>query len=158
MPLLARDRADQRAAREKPWNHVRVTRIRSWQKQTDTFRPRPWMDIREFLGGMAADHDEFGYLVDIVDSVIEGGREEALCATTSMHDLCVASAPVQEPPLDVLVVRAPGSLYAPASGNVLIEHLSVTGRNDRIERPASEAVPLFWRFAIEKFGVIPPER
>ena len=34
---------------------------------------------------MAADHDEFGYLVDIVDSVIENGREGALCATTSMH-------------------------------------------------------------------------
>jgi hypothetical protein len=104
---------------------------------------------------MAADHDEFGYLVEIVDSVIENGREGALCATTSMQDLCVACSPVQEPPLDVIVVRAPGSLYAPSSGNVLIEHLSVAGRNDRIERPVSEAVPLFWRFASEKFGVHP---
>jgi hypothetical protein len=134
-----------------------VTPTRSWQKHTDIFRPRPWKDIREFLGAMAADHDEFGYLVDIVDSVIENGREGELCATTSMHDLWVASSPVQEPPLDVIVVRAPGSLYEPSSGNVLIEHLSVTGRNDRIERPASEALPLFWRFATEKFGVVPPE-
>jgi hypothetical protein len=131
---------------------------RSWQKQTDTFRARPWTEIREFLGAMVADHEEFGYLVDIVDSVIENGREGALCARTSMHDLWVVSSPVQEPPLDVIVVRAPGSLHEPSSGNVLIEHLSVTGRNDRIERPASEAVSLFWRFATEKFGVIPPGR
>jgi hypothetical protein len=31
----------------------------------------------------------------------------------------------------------------------------VTGYDDRIERPASDAVPLFWRFMIEKFGVQP---
>ena len=75
-----------------------------------------------------------------------------------MHDLWVASSPIQDPPLDVIVVRAPGSLYEPSAGNVLIEHLSVTGRNDRIERPAIDAVPLFWRFAIEKFGTVPPRR
>jgi hypothetical protein len=39
---------------------------------------------------------------------------------------------------------------------VLIEHLTSTGHDERIERPASEAVPLFWRFAIEKFGLIAP--
>jgi hypothetical protein len=103
-------------------------------------------------------HPEFAYLVEIIDSVIEGDRESQLAATTSMHDLWVASVPVQEPPLDVIVVRAPGWPHGPAAGNVLIEHLTVTGRNDRIERPAVEAVPLFWRFVIEKFGVDPPSR
>jgi hypothetical protein len=38
---------------------------------------------------------------------------------------------------------------------VLIEQQSLTGHDDRIERLASEAVPLFWRFMIEKFGVHP---
>jgi hypothetical protein len=42
-----------------------------------------------------------------------------------------------------------------SDGCVLIEHLSITGRNDRIERPVAEAVPLFWRFLVEKFGVDP---
>jgi hypothetical protein len=32
---------------------------------------------------------------------------------------------------------------------------AVTGRNDRIERQVDEAVPLFWRFVTEKFGVDP---
>jgi hypothetical protein len=31
----------------------------------------------------------------------------------------------------------------------------VTDRNDRIGRPVADAVPLFWRFMIEKFGVEP---
>jgi hypothetical protein len=122
------------------------------------FKPRPWPEVKAFLGDIAAQHPEFGYLVEIVDSVIDGDRGTDLSATTSMHDLWVASSPTQEPPLDAIVVRAPGSLYPPSSGNVLIEHLSVTGRNDRVERPAAEAVPLFWRFVIDKFGIQPPNR
>jgi hypothetical protein len=38
-------------------------------------------------------------------------------------------------------------------GHVLIEHLSVTGHDERIERPVTEAVA--WRFMIEKFGGAP---
>jgi hypothetical protein len=140
------------------WKHCDVTPSRSWQTQSEPFRPRPWTDVRDFLAGMAAAHSQFTYLVDIVDSVIEGDRASSLAATTSMHDLVVASVPLQEPPLDVVVVRAPGSLYRPSAGNVLIEHLSVTGRNDRIERPSTDAVPLFWRFVIEKFGIQSPTR
>lgn len=32
------------------------------------------------------------------------------------------------------------------------ERGSATGRDDRIERSADEAVALFWRFVFEKFG------
>ena len=35
------------------------------------------------------------------------------------------------------------------------QRVTHTGRNDCIERPATEAVGLFWRFMIEKFGVHP---
>jgi hypothetical protein len=41
------------------------------------------------------------------------------------------------------------------TGMVVVEHLSVTGRHDRITRPMLEAVPLFWQFMIEKLGVHP---
>jgi hypothetical protein len=63
--------------------------------------------------------------------------------------------PIPEPPYDVVAVRAPGSLHPPGNGQVLIEHLACTGHNDRVERPASDAVKLFWRFVIEKYGVHP---
>ena len=74
-----------------------------------------------------------------------------------MHDLMVAVTPVSAPPLDVVAVRAPGSIHAPSTGNVLVEHLAHSGRNDAIERPQLDAVRLFWRFVIEKLGVLPAE-
>jgi hypothetical protein len=35
----------------------------------------------------------------------------------------------------------------------VVEHLSTTGRDDRIARPAIHAVPLFWRFMAEEFAL-----
>ena len=94
-------------------------------------------------------------MVDIVDSVIESRSADLLAGCTSMHDLIVVTVPIPEPPYDVVAVRAPGSLGKPADGQVIIEHLSTTGHNDRIERPVEAAVPLFWRFMIEKYGIHP---
>lgn len=75
-----------------------------------------------------------------------------------MHDLIVVPTPIPEPPYGVVVVRAPGSIREPAMGFVRIEHLSTTGHDDVIDRPVIDAVPLFWRFMIEKFGVDPGAR
>lgn len=50
-----------------------------------------------------------GYLLDIIDSVVERGAQDVLALTTSMHDLVVAPAPADDPPLDVVIVAAPGS-------------------------------------------------
>lgn len=74
-----------------------------------------------------------------------------------MNDLIVRGRPIPDPPVDVVAVRAPGSPIRVPPGTVLIEHLSTTGHDDRITRPAGEAVPLFWRFMIEKFGVEPAD-
>lgn len=46
-----------------------------------------------------------------------------------------------------------GSVRVVRPGTVVVEHLSTTGRDDRVERPVSDAVPLFWRFVTEKFGI-----
>jgi len=104
---------------------------------------------------MATNHEEFGYLAEVAASVIETESTELLAGLTSVHDIIVTSTPVPDAPLDVVAVRAPGSLRAPQMGKVLIEHLAVSGHNDRIERPAMDAVPLFWRFILEKFGIHP---
>jgi hypothetical protein len=119
------------------------------------FKPVLWADIDERFGEFATAHPEFSHMSAIVKSVRSVGAEAALAAHTSMRDLIVLAQPIPDPPYDVVAVRAPGSVQAPLDGCVLIEHLSVTGRNDRIERPVTEAVPLFWRFMIEKFGVDP---
>jgi hypothetical protein len=108
-----------------------------------------------FFAGMARRHPGFGYMAAVTDSVLTSGSAGLLAGCTSMHDLIVVGMPVPSPPYDVIVVRAPGSPHPPRPGQVLIEHLACTGRNDRIERPAAQAVPLFWRFVIEKYGVHP---
>jgi hypothetical protein len=119
------------------------------------FRAVGWEDISAFLGDMAARHARFGHMAAIADSVIATRTTSLLAGCTSMHDLVVVSTPIPDPPYDVIIVRAPSSIHPPGDGHVLIEHLSCTGRNDRIEHLVIEAVPLFWRFVIEKYGVHP---
>lgn len=87
---------------------------------THQFLARPWPEVRAFLDEVRGMHDGGSYLFDICDSVIGSTVEDQLAITTSMHDLVVAPAPIGEPPYDVVIVRAPGSLHPPAAGNVLI--------------------------------------
>ncbi len=117
------------------------------------FVKRPWPEVREFLAAMEAAHQRFRYMVDVVDSVFNSGVSDRLAATTSMHDLLVVLAPIGEPPLSIIIVRAPGSLARPRHGEVIIEHRAPDGAIEKIARPVAEAVPLFWRFVSEKFGL-----
>src|SRR5262249_46572808 len=119
------------------------------------FVERPWAEISTWFHGLAAEHASFGHMADIVDSVIAAGATQTLAACTSMHDLLVVPRPIPDPPYDVLRVRAPSSMRHVRAGHVVIEHETVTGHDDRIERPVAEAVRLFWRFVIEKYGIVP---
>jgi hypothetical protein len=121
------------------------------------FEARPWPEVRERMESMSRIHPEFQHMTDIVDSVIAAGLTDRLAATTSMHDLLVARMPIADPPYDLIHVAAPGSRRPPKSGEVIIEHRAASADNDRIARPVSEAVRLFWRFVIEKYGIRPPD-
>ena len=79
-------------------------------------------------------------------------------AAPSMHDLLVVPRPIAPSPYDVIRVCSPSSLRPVPPGSVVIEHLAATGNDERISRPADEAVRLFWRFVIEKFGIVPASR
>ncbi|HMU78618.1 MAG TPA: hypothetical protein P5193_01205 [Microthrixaceae bacterium] len=123
----------------------------AWRHQ---FKSQPWSELRERYEDLASGEPAFGYMVEIVKSVEASLSRELLAAMTSMHDLLVTDRPIADPPLEVLRVSAPvGSLNPADNGDVVIEHLSHSGRNDRVERSAAEAVPLFWRFVVEKFGI-----
>ncbi|MDQ0372848.1 hypothetical protein [Cellulomonas humilata] len=119
------------------------------------FRPKPWADIAAFFEETADRHPRYQHMVDIVESVRASTAVGLLAGCTAMHDLMVVPTPVPEPPLGMVLVRAPNSVWSPGPGDVVIEHTSVTGHRDRIERPAADAVPLFWRFMIEKDGIVP---
>lgn len=119
------------------------------------FLERSWDEMYEFLRGMADRHPEFEHMAAVAESVIRTGSTELLAGTTSMHDLLVLPRPIPGPPYEVIAVRSPSSLRKPAPGTVRIEHLSLSGRDEVIDRPVADAVRLFWRFVWEKFGVRP---
>ncbi|GAA4578636.1 hypothetical protein GCM10023176_54940 [Micromonospora coerulea] len=112
------------------------------------FRERSWPTIAARLHGALDDSAAYEPVLDIVDSIIAFEAEALLAGTTSMFDLIVTPKPVTPPPVDVVTVRS-------GSGWIAIEHITHTGRNDRIQRPAQDGVALFWRFMIEKFGIHP---
>ncbi len=83
----------------------------------------------------------------VVRSIAASPARSALRYTTSMWDLIVAPAPGAPAPVDAVKVSAPN--YP----TVVVEHLPPVGGADRIERPREDAVPLFWRFVKEKYGI-----
>ena len=109
--------------------------------------PQDWATIAEKLYG---DAPQFEHLRAIVQSVMDAGLDDKLAVKTSMFDLLVTERPVRPQPFELIKVYSPNQR---TPDSVEIEHLSITGRNDRIIRPVSETVPLFWRFVSEKFGV-----
>ena len=71
-----------------------------------------------------------------------------------MHDLVVTPKPVSDPLVDVVLVAALDSLRRHATGTVRIDHIAVNGADTEIERPAAEAMRLFWRFLAVDFGIV----
>ena len=117
------------------------------------FRERQWLDVRRFLSEVEGMSDRGQYLFSIIDSVLEYGADELLALTTSMHELVVALRPIDDPPLDVILVAAPGSLRRHPDRTVRIDYVAVNGQNTEIVRPEEEALPLFWRFLKTEFGI-----
>jgi hypothetical protein len=109
------------------------------------FHAVPWPEIARQLGRYGPEHQP---MVDIAESVIASGAAAHIAGLTSMTDLVVVPAPVGSPPHDEVIVRW-------ERGFVTVETRTHIGRNDKIKRPADQAVPLFWRFMIEKFGIHP---
>lgn len=109
------------------------------------FKPRSWDDIAHHWD---FGPEVFGHMTQLVETIRQSPAAEQLVGITSMHDLVVAVVPVTDPPFEVLRVCA-----LPAPGVVRIEHHSLTGHDDVIERPVADLVPLFWRFVTYKFGI-----
>jgi hypothetical protein len=92
-------------------------------------------------------------IAEVVGSLVTSGLGHELRFTTSMWDLVVTPSPAGPPPLDVVAVRGAMGSRRVAEGRIIIEHLPLVGLADVIERDASDAVPLFWAFMREKYGL-----
>jgi hypothetical protein len=90
----------------------------------------------------------------IVASVLDSGRDADLAVSCGfLGELAVTPAPLGDAPFDVVVVVPPRAMRPPPPGCVRIEHVPLVGAADSVTRPVAEAVPLFWRFMIEKYGI-----
>jgi hypothetical protein len=118
------------------------------------FPVRPWADIIGFYEGLVADGATFVRPVLLIaQSVVAEGAADELVGHTSMQDLVVTSAPVAYRTDSVRVSLLPDlSRVRISHHSPFLGHL---GLGDSIERDVDDAVPLFWRFCIEKFGVHP---
>lgn len=125
--------------------------------------PRPWRDLADLFAQTATRYDAATCLAEIVDSIIDSGVADQLSGSAGAHNnaLIVVEAGDVTPPLTALVVSVwqggPDTAYKDVGPEqVAIEHWAATGHNDRVERPVSEALPLFRRFVAEKFGIEVP--
>jgi hypothetical protein len=118
----------------------------------DRFDAMSWQRIAERIAEWTAPHSPV--MADLVASIRECAADQ-LAGFMSMHDLAVTTTPIPDAaPIDVIWVR-PQAADDTGSQDVLIEHWAATGWDEQIVRPAPEAVPLFWRFAREKWGIEP---
>jgi hypothetical protein len=112
---------------------------RDWEDLADRYRAAPAV---------------VSSIAQVIDSIVSSGLGDELQFATSMWDLIVTSSPASAPPVDVVAVRgAMGAKRVPAD-RIVVEHLPLVGLADAIERDASDAVPLFWAFMREKYGLI----
>ena len=126
-------------------------------------RERHWATIEAFYAGLLDGGLDFvAPTLAIVRSVISEGGSTKLSGNTSMHTLIVTRTPVQEWPdtirVEVLTTGSEVRIVHTKIVRALRPYRPVVWADqigDSIARPAHEAVPLFWRFCVEKFGVHP---
>ncbi len=118
----------------------------------DTFPAVDWQRIADRVEKWTAPHCPV--MADLVAS-IQVSAAGRLAGFLSMHDLAVAATPLPDGgPIDVIWVRPQPTPHLDDQ-HVLIEHCAATGWDDRVVRPASQGVALFWRFTREKWGIEP---
>jgi len=117
------------------------------------FRAETWDAISERAAEIAALDQNLRYVEDLVKSIRDSGVEHELAGSFSMMDLRVAAVPVTTPPVEYIGVYGPTSTPSTGNGKVRLVHRTASGRDDSIERPSAEVVPVFWRFVREKYGI-----
>lgn len=137
---------------DRPSLGCHAGRVRINSRALDRFDVVSWERIAARVSERTAPHAPV--MAEVVAS-IRAFAADRLAGFTSMHDLAVTPTPIPEVgPIDVIWVR-PQPSGDHGVQQVLIEHCAATGWDDRIVRPAAQAVSLFWRFAREKWGIEP---
>lgn len=139
--------------------HYPIRRRGGWPT---SFRDLGWAYViarLEESPGPAGLPGDLQHLLAIARSVVDRGRADDLAVSTGMLcSLVVTPTPLGIGRHDVVRVVAPNEIHKPPpAGQVRIEHHPVVGIADSITRSTDDAVPLFWRFMYEKYGIAPED-
>ena len=120
----------------------------SWSNMP--FRARPWQESLDRYFDLASLHPEHLAMVEIIDSVVRSDVADRLAGNYTIGGLHVADVERCEPPYSVITVET--QIRGRSTRVIGVWHVSSSGLREEIVVPADSAVPLFWRFMIEKFG------
>ena len=116
------------------------------------FLARDYEEVRDWLATVFDAGSAGQYLIDVLDDAIAADLSGVVSLTTSMHDLVFSPTPVDNE-VEAVIVRAPGSLHSPRSGNVRVDVVRSNHETTRIERPSADAIAVFWAAMRDSFGV-----
>ena len=114
----------------------------------------PWVggEVREryVTGPLAA--AGYGYLAEIIDSVLASGVSDQLLVSTSMHDLVIVPAHAKAGEWESIFVVSPAN-YPTLRGHMGLAFWSERRRWEYRQYKVEDAVDAFWDMVGEKFGI-----
>ncbi|MGW4209954.1 hypothetical protein ACWEIJ_18340 [Lentzea sp. NPDC004789] len=128
-----------------------------YQPVDDGFRSVGWErvggDVREryVTGPLAA--AGYGYLAEIIDSVVASGVSDQLLVSTSMHDLVIVPANAEAGVWESILVVSPAN-YPLLRGHMGLAFHSDRRRLEYRQYLVENAVEAFWDMVGEKFGIV----
>jgi len=94
----------------------------------------------------------FGYLAEIIDSVLASGMSDQLLVISSMHDLTVVPAHTRPGERESIFVVSPAN-YPTLRGHMGLAFWSEHRRWEYRQYKVEDAVDAFWEMVDEKFGI-----
>ncbi|MEV6242134.1 hypothetical protein [Lentzea sp. NPDC051838] len=115
-----------------------------WQSLSDGFR-------ESYVTGPLAEHG-FGYLAEIMDSVLASGVADQLLVNKGMHDIVIMPAHAKAGEWESVLVVSPAN-YPLLRGHFGLAFWSEHRRWEYRQYPVEHAVEAFWDLVGEKFGI-----
>jgi hypothetical protein len=128
-----------------------------YQPVGDGFRSAGWDRVggavreRYVTGPLAS--AGYGYLAEIIDSVLAGGASDQLLVSTSMHDLTIVPAHAKAGERESIFIVSPAN-YPLLRGHMGLAFWSERRRWEYRQYRVEDAVEAFWDMVEEKFGVV----
>jgi hypothetical protein len=135
----------------KPMNLAQVRRWRPYTWSDLPFTARPWPELIDRYLDLAESHVDYLAIVEIINSVVHRDAVDRLAGNYTVGGLHVVDTELCSPPYSVITVETLGRSRS-SDPAVAVWQVSSSGLREEVIAPVDAAVPLFWRFVVEKFA------